>query len=103
MTLNLSLLTANATSKNIRNIIMYFTLFSTFTHMLQVVEKDLKSFKGKGQWATYYNGPQSCLIMFFLFVGLRTLWTFNDFFSLDHLMIQLFIVIYRRGNFVYHH
>ena len=50
----------------------------------------------------YYTGPQV-----FLFIGLAALGTFIEFdwfvHSVSVQMLQPLILIYKRGNFVYHH
>ena len=51
---------------------------------------------GRGQWAVYYNSPQSILI-YFLIVGLPTLGTFIEFWLVGLLSFK------RRDNLVYHH
>ena len=61
-----------------------------------------------GQWAVYYTSPQSFIIVF-LFVGFITLGTLvisvliGCLIKLSVLTFQPLILMYRRGNFVYHH
>ena len=63
--------------------------------------------EGRGHWALYYTSPQSLIITF----SIRQLNNLEDYYSIligwfiqfSVKKFQPLIVIYRMGNFVYHH
>ena len=74
----------------------------------------IKSFKktelrvkgGTGHWAVYYTSPESFILTFSYSLAsklLGLLLNFDLFPMLSVQMLQPLIVIYRSGNFVYHH
>ena len=57
-------------------------------------------------WVMNYRGKVDSgllITLVFLFVGLKTLWSWVNFDKLSIQTFQPLIVIYRRRNFVYHH
>ena len=75
---------------------------STF-HKVFLQEKFVKTRKGWGHWAVYSTSPKSFITMF-LYSLAQQLWGITLKFDwLVYRVYKLLIVIYRRGNFVYHH